>query len=74
MSDGVDVVLIIHVYPKCLRGGGFMITKVARVCFDAQMHSFDVPIQIGGQECFVITEFTCETRLDLQMDHFAMSF
>ncbi len=46
---------------------------MARVGFDPQMHSFDMPIQIGSKKSLVVADFTCESRLDLHVDHFAMS-
>merc|ERR1719350_1468169 len=51
-----------------------MITEVAGVGLNSQMYSFDMPIQISCQECFVVTEFTGKAGLDLQMYHFTMSF
>ena len=51
-----------------------MITEVVGVGLYSQVYCFDMPIQISCQECFVVTEFTGEAGLDLQMYHFAMSF
>ena len=51
-----------------------MITEVAGVGLNSKVYRFDMPIQISCQECFVVTEFTGEAGLDLQMYHFTMSF
>ena len=69
-----SVVLVVHVYSESLRDWGFMITEVAGVGLDSKVYCFDMPIQISCQECFVVTEFTSEAGLDLQMYHFTMSF
>jgi hypothetical protein len=50
-----------------------MITEVAGVDLDLQVHHFDRPIQISCQECFVVTEFTGKAGLDLKMYHFTNS-
>ena len=51
-----------------------MITDVAGVGLNSQVYRFDMPIQISCQECFVVTEFTGEAGLDLQMYQFTMLF
>lgn len=43
----INVVLIVHVYPKRLRCRGFMITQMTRVGFDSQMHRLDMAVEVG---------------------------
>ena len=43
VCDGIDIVLIVYMYPQCLRGRGFMITKMAGVRFDPEVDGLDMP-------------------------------
>ena len=47
MGDRINIMLVVHVYSQRLRGCDFMITEVAAVEHDLQVHRFDMPIQIS---------------------------